>query len=129
MTSIDAWSPWIAIVFAGGPILLSYVSFAFSLYLSRRHLDAMMEALKTSRYMYIWGPGLRGQGWFGGIVLVTKIAGIVVMPGMYIRYGEVDPVEIENFPHHLKRLLNIYVVMVFVSIIWMVIVFLLLKFK
>ncbi|WP_228761536.1 hypothetical protein [Pseudomonas sp. MPC6] len=105
------------------------MSFAFSLYLSRRHLDAMMEALKTSRYLYVWGSGLRGQGWFGGVVLVTKIAGIVVMPGMYIRHGEVDPVEIKNFPPRLKRLLIIYVVMVAVAIIWIAIGVMLLKFK
>lgn len=59
MTSIDTWSPWIAIIVAGGPILLGAVNTAYCLYLSHRHLDAMMESLKNSRFIYIWGPGWR----------------------------------------------------------------------
>jgi len=47
MTSIDTWSPWIAIIVAGGPIMLGAVNIAYCLYLSRRHLDAMMEAIEA----------------------------------------------------------------------------------
>ncbi len=129
MISIDYWPPWVAIIVAGGPILLGGASIAFCLYLSRRHLDTMMEALKNSRYMYTWGPGWRGQGWFGGYVLISKIAGMVVWPRAYIRYGQVASVDIENFPPHLKCLLIIYVVMVIITLVWMVIAYFLVKFK
>jgi hypothetical protein len=129
MTSIDTWSPWIAIIVAGGPILLGAVNTAYCLYLSRRHLDAMMEALKNSRFIFIWGPGWRSQGWFGGCVLVTTIAGMVVWPKAYIRYGKVAAEDIENFPPLLKRLLVIYVAGVNVSLIGMTITYLLVMFK
>jgi len=129
MTSIDTWSPWIAVTVAGGPILLAAMNIAYCLYLSRRHLDAMMEALKNSRYIFIWGPGWRGQGWFGGFVLITKIAGMVVRPRAYIRLGDVNPIDIENFPPHLKRLLMINVVMTIITLSWMAITYALLKFR
>lgn len=129
MTSIDCWSPWVAIIVTGGPILLACVSIVFNLYLSRRHLDAMMEAMKNSRYMYIWGTAWRRQSWFGGFVLTNKIAGMVVWPKAYIRYGEVAYMDIENFPLHLKRLLTVYVVILLVSLSWMAIAVMLLNFR
>jgi len=62
MIDIYSWPPEIALVVFGGPILLCLVSLAFSLYLSRRHLDAMPEALKGSRYLAVWAAGLRIMG-------------------------------------------------------------------
>ncbi|OPK09936.1 hypothetical protein [Pseudomonas sp. VI4.1] len=129
MTSIDTWSHWVAIIVTGGPILLACVSIVFNLYLSRRHLDAMMEAMKNSRYTYIWGAAWRRQGWFGGFVLINKIAGMVLWPKAYIRYGEVTHMDIENFPPRLKRLLTVYIVILFGSLSWMAIVAMLLKFR
>jgi len=108
--------------------LLGFVGVAYSLYLGR-HLDAMMEALKNSRYIYIWGKGLRKQGWFGCIMLVAKISGMVMMPKASIRIGELDPVDIANFPPHLKRLLKIKAVMLVSSAIWLVLAFVLAKFR
>ncbi|MCX2898766.1 hypothetical protein [Pseudomonas mandelii] len=109
------------------PMVLSIASFIFSIYLSRRHLDAIMEALITSRFLIVWGAGWGRQGWVGGIILITKVAGIFVMPTVHIRYGEVDAIEIRDFPRHLKRLLIIYVVMVAVSIVWAAFMVLLFK--
>lgn len=129
MTSIDNWSPWIALTVTGGPILLGIANIAYGLYLSHRHLDAMMESLKNSRFIYIWGPGWRRQGWFGGFVLISAIAGMVVWPKDYIRYGKVASEDIENFPPHLKRLLVIFVVGVIVTLIGMAIAYVLLELR
>ncbi|WP_223549825.1 hypothetical protein [Pseudomonas sp. A-B-19] len=129
MTSIDTWSPWIAITVAGGPILVGVVNIAYCFYLSRRHLDAMMEALKNSRHILIWGPVWRRQGWFGGYALVSTIAGMVVWPNAYIRYGQVASEDIENFPPHLKRLLVIYAVGVTVTLTGMAITYVLLELR
>ncbi|MNY27500.1 hypothetical protein D3C86_1614110 [compost metagenome] len=114
----DFWKSWLAFWFLAGPILLAIASTAFSLYLSRHHLDAMMEALKNSRYIYIWGAGLRKQGWFGRLLLIAKIAGMVTMPRASIRIGELDPEDIKNFPPHLKRLLKIKAVMLVGIAFW-----------
>lgn len=87
----DFWSSWFAFALLAGPILLCFVSLAFSLYLSRRHLDAMLEALKGSRYLAVWAAGLRGHGWFGRFMLTAKVSGMVTWPGPGIRAGELDP--------------------------------------
>ncbi|WP_108219945.1 hypothetical protein [Pseudomonas sp. GV085] len=117
---ISNWPVWAVIIVDGGPILLAMIAIAYSLYLGR-HLDAMMEALKNSRYICIWGPALRNQGWFGCIALVSKIAGMVVWSTAYIRIGDVDPVDIKNFPPHLRWMLTINLLLIFVSLIWMAI--------
>jgi hypothetical protein len=125
---ISNWPVWAVLVFNGGPIFLGFLGVAYSLHLGR-HLDAMMEALKNSRYIYIWGPSLRKQGWLGRIMLVAKIAGMVMMPRASIRLGELDPVDIENFPSYLKRLLKIKAVMLIGSAIWLLLAFVLAKFE
>ncbi|AMB85148.1 hypothetical protein AWM79_07425 [Pseudomonas agarici] len=129
MTSIDTWPSWIAIIVTGGPGLLGLASIAFSLYLSRRHLDAIKEALKNSRYIYIWGPRLGNRGVIWSLLEIAKIAGMIMMPRASLRIGELDPVDLENFPSHLKRLLKIDFAIMMGSGIWMVIVYVLLKFK
>ncbi|UVJ45641.1 hypothetical protein NVV94_08855 [Pseudomonas sp. LS1212] len=125
---IDAWSPWAAIMFVGGPFLLILVSFAYSLYLGR-HLDAMLKALKNSEHIAIWSAGLRYQGWFGRIMLIAKITGMVTWPGPGIRAGVMDPVDIKNFPPHLKRLLNIKIVISGIILVWGAIAFTLVKLR
>lgn len=112
-----------------GPILLAFISIVYCLYLSRRHLDVMMAALKNSRYIINWGPIWRAQGWFGGYVLTNRIAGMVVCPKVYVRYGEVTAAEIEDFPKHLKRRLTVYLVMLTTACIWMAVAYLLIKFR
>jgi hypothetical protein len=129
MTSIDTWSPWVALIVAGAPTLLGFSGFIFTLYLSHRHLNAMMEALKNSRYIYLWGPAWRGRGWIGGCVLVTSIAGMVVWPKASILFGDVDPVDIENFPPHLKRLLIIKTRIMITAVVWMIVVAVLIKLR
>jgi hypothetical protein len=129
MTSIDTWPLWIAIIVAGGAFPLWIVSFAYSLYLSHRHLDAMMEALKNSRFIYLWGPAWRGRGWFGGVVLISKISGMVVWSRAHIRNGDADPGDIENFPPYLKRRLAIDLVMVALAFTWGVAGGLLVQFR
>lgn len=125
----DFWLSWFAFWLLAGPILLGCVSIAFTLYLSRHHLDSMLEALQNSRYIYIWGPGLRNQGWFGGFILISKIAGMMMWPRAYIRIGDVDPIDVANFPPHLKRLLQIDAVMLFGSAIWVLAGYVLMKFE
>ncbi|VVO41271.1 hypothetical protein [Pseudomonas fluorescens] len=109
---------WLAFWILAGPILLAIASTAYSLYLRWRYLDAMLEALKNSRYVHTWGPGLRQQGWFGGLLLIAKIAGMVTMPRVSIRIGELDPEDNKNFPPHLKRLLKIKAVMLAGIAVW-----------
>lgn len=129
MIDVDSWSPWVAIIVVGGPILLGIVNLVFSSYLSYRHLDAIMGALKSCRFIYIWGPAWRNRGWFGGFVLISVIAGIVVWPKADIRYGRLDSTDIENFPPRLKRLLVIYVSMMIITVVWMGGAYLLLKLR
>lgn len=129
MTNIDTWPPWAAIIFAGGPILLAAAGLAFSLYLTHCHLDAMKEALKNSRYMYIWGTSLGRRGLIWSLLEMSKIAGIVVWPRASIIIGEVDPGDIEKFPPYLKRLLVVDLAMMIIACIWMGVVVVLLRVR
>ena len=129
MTSIDTWHPWVAIFVAGGWGLLTAVSLAFSLYLSRRHLDAIKEALKNSRYICIWGPSLGRRGVIWSLLEIAKITQMIMMPRASLIIGELDPVDLEKFPTHLKRLLKIKLVMLLSCATWLVIVAVLLKFR
>ncbi len=125
----DFWSSWFAFALLAGPLLLCVVSLAFSLYLSRRHLDAMLEALKGSRYIGVWAAGLRELGWFGRFMLEAQIRGMVMWPGPGMRAGEVSVDEIRNFPTYLKRLLVAETVLHGVILIWGAVAFVLLKLK
>jgi len=115
MTSIDDWNPWVAIFVTGFPGLLAIVSLAHSLYLSHRYLDAIKEALRNSRYIYLWGPSLGRRGLICSIYEISKISGMVMWPKAYIRMGDVNPVDVENFPPHLKRRLLINLTMMGIS--------------
>jgi hypothetical protein len=129
MTSIDTWSPWIAIIVTGGWSLLAAAGLAFSLYLSNRQLDAIKEALKNSRYVYIWGPSLGTRGFIWSLLEISKIAGMVVWPWASLRIGELDPIDLKNFPTRLKRLLIIDLTIMIISCTWMGIAVVLIKFK
>jgi len=115
MTSIDHWNPWVAIFVIGGPFLLAIVSLTYSVYLSRCHLDAIKDALKNSRYIYLWGPSLGRGGLIWSHYEMSKISGMVAWPKTYIRMGDLNPVDVENFPPHLKRRLLINLTMMGIS--------------
>lgn len=129
MTSIDTWSPWIAIIVAGGWGLLAAAGLALSLYLSHFRLDAIKEALKNSRYVYIWGPSLGKRGLIWSLLEIAKIAQMITMPRSSLHIGELYPDDLKNFPPPLKRLLFINVILIFGSLFWMGIAAALIKFK
>jgi len=129
MTSIDIWHPWVAIFVLGAPGLLAVAGIAYSLYLSRRHLNAIKEALKNSRYIYLWGPSLGRRGLIWTLLEISKITGMIMMPKAYIRLGDLDPVDLKNFPPHLKSLLKIKAFMMIGSAVWLVVISVLLEFR
>lgn len=129
MTNIDTRSPWVAITIAGGWLLPGTVGLTLSLYLTHRHLDAIKEALKNSRYIYLWGDSLGKRGLIWSLLEMSKIAGMIMMPKSHIRLGDLDPVDFENFPLYLKRLLTVVTTIIFTSVIWMGAAAILVKLK
>lgn len=129
MTSIDTWSPWVSISVAGGWMILAFAGTAYSLYLSRCHLEGIKEALKNSRYIYVWGPSLGKRGLIWSLFEMSRIAGMVLWPGPYIRLGDVNPVDLESFPPRLKRHLIVNTTLMLTSCFWMMVVVILLKFR
>ncbi len=129
MTSIDTWSPWVSIFVAGGWSILVVAGAAYSLYLSRCHLDAIKEALKNSRYIYIWGDSLGKRGLIWSLFEISKIAGMVLWSRAYTRLGDVSPVDLESFPPHLRRHLIVNTTLMITSCIWMIVAVLLVKFR
>ncbi len=130
MITEEFWTSWLAFaVFAAIPLLLGVVSIAFSLYLSRRHLEALKEALKNSRYIYVWGPSLGKRGLIWSLLEIAKIAGMVTWSNAYIRMEDVNPVDLKNFPPYLKRLLIIDAAMKIFGFSWMIVGAILINFK
>lgn len=129
MTSIDAWNPWVAIIFFGGWGLLAYVGTAHSLYLSRCHMDAIKEALKNSRFIYLWGPSLGKRGVIWSLFEVSKITGMVLWSRAYIQMGDVNPADLERFPRYLKRHLLVNTTLMLTALVWLMVVVIVLKFK
>jgi len=103
---ISALSPWLIILITGFPLVLVVISFALSIYISRCHLDAMVEALKGSRHIAIGAAALLPNGLFGRFLLIAQIYGAVTWPGPLIRAGEMDPDEIRALPRHLRNLIK-----------------------
>jgi hypothetical protein len=58
---------------------------------------------------------------------MAKITGMITMPRVYIRLGDLNPIDHENFPLYLKRLLKIHLIMIMGTGVWLVSVFVLLK--
>ncbi len=129
MISIDNWNPWTAIIFIGAPGLLAIAGIAHSFYLSHRRLEEIKEALKNSRYIYLWGPSLGKRGLIWSLFEISKIAGMVVWPRAAIIIGEINHADLYQFPPNLKRHLAINLTMMATAFIWMVIVAILLKLR
>jgi hypothetical protein len=115
MTEEEFWKSWLVIWILAWPFLLAIVSLTYSVYLSRCHLDAIKDALKNSRYIYLWGPSLGRGGLIWSHYEMSKISGMVAWPKTYIRMGDLNPVDVENFPPHLKRRLLINLTMMGIS--------------
>ncbi|WLH69820.1 hypothetical protein [Pseudomonas sp. FP2309] len=129
MTSIDTWSPWVAIFFLGAPALLSAVGLAYSLYLSHRYIEEIKDALKNSRYIYLWGPSLGKRGLILSLLEIAKIAGMMTWPKAYIRIGDLNPVDFENFPTHLKHRLLANMAIAFIALPWAIVAAVLVAFR
>jgi hypothetical protein len=125
----DFWSSWFAFALLAGPLLLILVGIAFSLYIDRRYLFDMLDALKNSRHIVIWAAGLSSQGRLGRLMLIAKICGMVLWPKSGIRAGELDPDEIRNFPVHLKRLLIAKTALIGITLVWGILAYALLQLK
>jgi len=129
MTSIDDWHPWLAILFLSGPFALALGGIAYTWYLARYRLDEMMKALENSRYVYIWGASLKNQGLLGNELVMAKIAQIVLWPKSSLTIGELNPVDLQNFPPSLKRLLKIKLTIYIAACTWMVITFIVIELR
>ena len=129
MINIDHWPLWIAVIVIGGPILLSYVIFFYSLYLSRRHLERLIVALSNSRAISIDAENLARGGWLARPLLVSKITLMVMWPGSGLRNGDLNVSDIRDFPESLRYLLKVKAVLTGVTLIWATIAFLLVKFR
>lgn len=129
MTTDESWNAWLEIWLLASPFLFGLTGLALSLYLTHCHMDAIKEALKNSRYIYLWGDSLGNRGLIWSLLEMSQIAGMILMPKVHIRHGNLDPVDFENFPPYLKRRLTIVTTMIFTALIWMAVVAIALKFR
>ena len=92
-------------------------------------MDAIKEALKNSRYIYLWGDSLGKRGLIWSLLEMSQIAGMILMPKLHIRHGKLDPVDFENFPPYLKRLLIITTTLICTAFIWLAAAYILATFR
>ncbi len=92
-------------------------------------MDAIKEALKNSRYIYLWGDSLGKRGLIWSLLEMSQIAGMILMPKAHIRLGNLDPVDFETFPRYLKRLFIITTTLICTALIWLAAAYILAKFK
>ena len=129
MTTDESWNAWLEIWLLASPFLFGLTGLALSLYLTHCHMDAIKEALKNSRYIYLWGDSLGKRGLIWSLLEMSQIAGMILMPKLHIRHGKLDPVDYENFPPYLKRLLTIVTTMILTAAIWLAAISILLEFR
>jgi hypothetical protein len=129
MTTDESWNAWLEIWLLASPFLLGLTGLALSLYLTHRRMDAIKEALKNSRYIYLWGDSLGKRGLIWSLLEMSQIAGMILMPKVHIRHGNLDPVDFENFPPYLKRLLIITATLICTAFIWLAAAYILAKFR
>lgn len=122
MISEEFWNSWVGIWLVAGPFLLGIASIVYSLYLSHRHLSSIKDALKNSRYVYLWGPSLGKRGLVWSLLEIAKITGMIMMPRAYIQLGDLDSDDIKNFPPYLKFLLKIDFLMLVSGVVWLAII-------
>lgn len=118
---------WFAIVVA--PLPLAPISFALSVYISRRHLDEMVDAFQRSRHIVIGAAALMPNGLFGRFLMILKIGGAITWPGPLVRAGEMDPDEIRAFPRHLRRWIRAKMWITIIGFSWGCTVGLIIKLK
>lgn len=89
MITDDFWNSWPAFWFMAGPFVVIASNLAYSLYLHHCYQDALLEALKNSRYVYIWGSSLHNRGWtlrrrlrINAVMICIGCVWLVVVGGM-----------------------------------------------
>ena len=122
MINDDFWRSIFGIAFLFGPFVMMTIGLAYNFYLINRHLDAILGYLSKSRHSHTWAPVLRAQGIAGSSILLARIAGMIFAPRFFIKLGELDKNDVENFPRQLKRKLARVVVLIVGGCLWMTLV-------
>lgn len=98
--------------------MLVPVSIGLSVYISRRHLDEMVNAFPRSRHIVIAAAALMPSGLFGRFLMILKIGGAITWPGPFIRAGEMNAEEIRAFPPHLRNWIRAKICINIVAFSW-----------
>lgn len=123
------WKSWLAFVFVAGPFPMIIIDLAFNLYLGHRYIDSLLDALKNSPHIVVHGAALRNLGWFGRLLLVNRIAGVMSWSKNMVKAGEVSADDLRNFPAHLRLLIQVHVGLLTFAMIWLAVVYVALKLR
>ncbi|WP_243245394.1 hypothetical protein [Pseudomonas maioricensis] len=127
--NIDFWPRWIAAIFLMTPYLLMTFGWLVAQYIGVRHLDAILDALKNSD-KYRWSRGSTdSMGWRERRWEAARISFEILWPGAAIRAGRLDADDIENFPAHLRLLLQISARTSLIGLDWALVSSLMLKLR
>lgn len=107
---------------------MGFVCILNTLYLCR-HLPAMLKALENSYQVSLYVKIFKSLGVVGKTILIHQIGSMLIWPKLKIRGGFLDARDAANFPPHLLRLLKINMAIMVVSIVWLIVVYTVLKLR
>ncbi|QIJ00926.1 hypothetical protein GII23_13015 [Stutzerimonas balearica] len=96
------WDSWWAFAFMLAPFVIGAIGQTITIYMVYYDLDEMKAAFPKSKHirnqLNIWS----GPGFVARYMQVNAITGAVLLASFYLRRGELEPEEVDNFPKHLK---------------------------
>lgn len=128
MSAQSFWPTWVMFVAVVGPLFMSLVLIAYSLYLSRQ-LPVMLQSLTCCRYISGWETSLSDAGTVGRVLLIGQISGMFLISRLSVRAGAMDATDVQKFPVQFKRLLKINNAILGLTTLWWVVACLILELR
>jgi ABC-type sugar transport system permease subunit len=119
MIDFDNWSPFLKLSFLIAPFGLGLLGIAINVQIAlSRDFHVAMSAITSNPYLEqmkpVWGGGsLRSR-----CLLLSTVSGLVTFPGLHLRMGWLDEVELKNFPPKIKRKLGAALWLIMISSVW-----------
>ncbi len=128
-TWFETWHLDLQIAFLLAPFVIGAIGQVVTIYMVYHDLDEMKAAFPHSNHirnqLNIWS----GSGFVARYMQVNAITGAVLLASFYLRRGELEPDEVENFPKHLKPRMLWSTWLLGISLAWLFLAVGLLKFS
>lgn len=129
ITYIDSWPYPIALTFVCGGFLLTFTYIGASIYISKKYLPNLLEALPNSPYAQSLSRNISQKSLTSRALTFSLIAGLTLFKKSFVRTGDLCQSDIENFPRKLERIIKIEFSLAITALTWMILIGLLFKIQ